>query len=126
MYNEVNSVTEIGAYIKAKRETAGYSQKKLATQCGISDSELHKIEKGIRKKPNWQSLCEIAKCLEIHPLELLLKAGYITEEDINPMHKIKRLNKLSLDELNLVQLYIDFLIAKKQGSLKGVSEYNDI
>lgn len=118
----MSSVTKLGAYIKEKRELFGYSQKKLASQCGISDSELHKIEKGTRKKPNWQNLCEIAKQLELHPFELLLEAGYITEDDINPVHKIKRLDKLSLDDLELVQLYVDFLIAKRNGSLKGKGE----
>lgn len=122
MYNEVNSVSRIGEYIKEKRELAGYSQKKLAFQCGISDSELHKIEKGIRKKPNWQNLCEIAKHLEIHPLELMREAGYIVEDDIAPIHKIKRLDKLPPDSLELVQLYVDFLIAKHDGSLKGLGE----
>lgn len=126
MYNEVNSVSRIGEYIKEKRELAGYSQKKLAFQCGISDSELHKIEKGIRKKPNWRNLCEIAKSLDVHPFEILLVAGYIADTDINPVHKLKRLGKLSNDELELVQLYIDFLIAKQDGSLKGNGERNDL
>ena len=119
-------MAEIGAYIKQKRETAGYSLKKLAEICGISDSELSKIENGTRINPNWKNLCEIAKSLEIHPFEFLLEAGYISEADINPVNKIKRLDKLSKNDLEFVQLYIDFLIAKRSGSLKGLGENDDI
>ena len=43
---------EVGQLIKSRREAAGLSQKKLGNACGLSDSEIMKIEKGIRKKPN--------------------------------------------------------------------------
>ncbi|MBQ9111682.1 MAG: helix-turn-helix transcriptional regulator [Oscillospiraceae bacterium] len=116
----------IGVYIKQKRELAGYSLKKLASLCGISSSELHKIENGSRQNPNWTNLCKIANSLEIHPFEFLLEAGCITETDITPAHRIKRLDKLSDNEIELVQLYIDFLIARRNGSLKGLGEDNDL
>lgn len=116
----------VGDYIKQKREAVGYSLKKMASLCGISDSELYKIENGSRQNPNWRNLCEIAKSLDVHPFEILLVAGYIADTDINPVHKLKRLGKLSNDELELVQLYIDFLIEKQDGSLKGNGERNDL
>ena len=119
-------MNEIGIYIKQKRESFGYSLKQLASLCGTSDSELYKIEKGSRKKPNWKILCGIAKALDIHPFEILLKAGYITDNDISPDNSIKRLNDLSSSDLALVQLYIDFLIAKRNGNLKGMGENNDL
>lgn len=117
---------KIGIYIKHKRESAGYSLKKLASLCGISDSELYKIENGSRQIPNWKNLCEIARALDIHPFEFLFEAGYISETDITPAHRIKRLDKLSDEDLVLVQLFIDFLTAKRNGSLKGIGENNDI
>ena len=119
-------MSEIGIYIKQKREAKGYSLKKLASLCGISDSELYKIENGSRQNPNWKNLCEIAKTLDMHPFEILLEAGYIADADINPIHKIKRLDKLSAEDLELVQLYIDFLIEKRNGDLKGIGENNDL
>lgn len=112
-------MADIGAFIKQKREKAGYSLKKLASLCGISDSELFKIENGTRQNPNWKNLCEIAKALEIHPFEFLLEANYISETDINPIIKLKRVDKLNSCELNLVQLYIDFLIEKRNDIMKG-------
>lgn len=112
-------MADIGTFIKQKREEAGYSLKKLASLCGISDSELFKIESGSRQNPNWKNLCEIAKALEMHPFEFLLEADYIKETDINPILKLKRVDKLSSDELNLAQLYIDFLIEKRNDIMKG-------
>lgn len=123
---EVCVMADIGAYIKQKREASGYSLKKMASLCGISDSELYKIENGSRQNPNWKNLCEIAKSLDLHPFEILFEAGYITDTDINPVHKIKRLDRLSAEDLGLVQLYIDFLIAKRNGNLKGIGGNNDL
>ena len=114
------------AYIKQKREAKGYSLKKLASLCNVSDSELYKIENGNRQNPNWKNLCEIAKSLDIHPFEVLLEAGYISEADISPIHIVKGLDKLSAYEIRFVQLFVDFLVSKRNGSLKGTGESDDI
>lgn len=44
----------LGEMIKNKREAAGLSQKRLGTACGLSDSEIMKIENGQRKTPSWK------------------------------------------------------------------------
>ena len=98
--------------IKNKRETIGLSQKKLGTACGLSDSEIMKIENGQRKTPSWKNLCRIAQVLEFHPFEILLAAGYITEEDINPSKRINGLNKLNSKDIKMVQLFVDFMISR--------------
>lgn len=116
-------MADVGLFIKSLREEAGYSLKKLATLCGISDSELFKIENGTRQNPNWKNLCEIAKVLEIHPFKILLEAGYIDENDVNPVLKIKGLDKLDSNELHLVQLYVDFLLEKRNEMMKGTGDY---
>lgn len=112
-------VADIGVFIKQRREKAGYSLKKLASLSGISDSELFKIENGTRQNPNWKNLCEIAKALEIHPFEFLLEADYISETDINPIIRLKGLDKLNSSELDLVQLYVDFLLEKRNEIMEG-------
>lgn len=99
----------LGELIKNKREAAGLSLKRLGIACGVSDSEIMKIENGSRKSPNWNILCEISKTLDFHPFELLLAAGYITENDIHPNSQIHGLEKLSADDVKMVQLFIDFL-----------------
>ena len=114
-------MTEIGNYIKQNRIAAGYSLKKLSKLSGISDSEIFKIENGERKTPNWKFLCEIAKNLDIHPLEILHKAGYIQDEDIKPIHRVKSLNKLSDADVTELQQFIDFLVSKSSDK-KGQGE----
>lgn len=118
-------MSELGLYIKQKREGIGYSLNKLSALCEISNSELLKIEKGERQKPNCKCLCKIAKALNISSFELLLKAEYILPSDIPTESPIKGIDKLSSSELELVQLYIDFLIAKRSGLLRKAGEYND-
>jgi HTH-type transcriptional regulator, competence development regulator len=99
----------LGELIKNKREAAGLSLKRLGIACGVSDTEIMKIENGIRKSPNWNILCEISQTLDFHPFELLLAAGYITENDIHPNLQIHGLEKLSADDVKMVQSFIDFL-----------------
>lgn len=104
---------DLGQMIKEKREAIGLSQKKLGATCGLSDSEIMKIESGIRKKPSWVNLCKIAKVLKFHPFEILLVAGYISETDINPCNRICGLGELNDKEIETVQVFVDFLISRK-------------
>ena len=84
----------LGNLIKKHRVELNMSLKKLGDECGISDSEILKIESGKRKKPSWTALCKIAKALSLHPFELLSAAGYISESDISPQLKLQKLNYL--------------------------------
>ena len=77
----------LGEMIKDKREVAGLSQKKLGIACGLSDSEIMKIENGQRKTPSWKNLCKIAQALKFHPFEILL-AVFLSPVNINcSMHR---------------------------------------
>lgn len=111
----------LGQLIKSKREAAGLSQKKLGKACELSDSEIMKIENGTRKKPNWANLCKIAQALSFHPFELLLAAGYISEDDIHPSTLLNGLEKLSDRDIEYLQLLVDFMISRKDadGNSKG-------
>jgi transcriptional regulator with XRE-family HTH domain len=100
---------EIGQLIKSKRKEAKLSLKRLSKISGVSDSEILKIENGTRKYPNWNTLCDIAHPLDIHPLEILLAAGYITENDIHPNSQIHGLENLDKADIENVQLFVDFL-----------------
>ena len=103
----------VGQLIKNKREAKGLSQKKLGKVCGLSDSEIMKIENGVRKKPNWNNLCRIAQALNFHPFELMLAARYISEDDIHPSSPLNGLEKLDSRDIEYLQLLIDFMISRK-------------
>lgn len=47
-------------------------------------------------------------------------------KDINPVYMLKRVDKLEQDDLCELQLFIDFLISKKNSNLKGTGENNDL
>lgn len=112
---------DLGQLIKHQREAAGLSLKKLGAACGVSDSEIMKIENGTRRNPKWATLCEIARILKFHPFEILLAAGYITENDIHPNLQVHGLEKLNADDVAMVQLFIDFLTMRR-GSVGYVSK----
>lgn len=107
-------MSNIGKLIKEKRIASGLSQRNLGKECGISDSEIMKIENGTRKTPNWENLCKIAKALGIHPLDILLAAGYISIDDINSNGRLQNLDKLDDDDCKYIQLLIDFIISRKE------------
>lgn len=106
----------LGEMIKNKREAAGLSQKRLGIACGLSDSEIMKIENGQRKTPSWKNLCKIAQALDFHPFEILLEAGYITEKDINPEVRLHGLDKLNENDIETIQLFVDFVVSRKDTS----------
>lgn len=102
----------IGEIIKAKRQAHNLSLKKLGKACHISDTEISKIETGERKTPNWINLCKIASALDSNPLEFLITAGYISENDIH-IPIIQNINKLDGDDIRYLQLFVDFIISRK-------------
>lgn len=111
------TMLELGQFLKEKRESSGLSLKRLSSVTGISDSELLKIENGTRKKPGWEHLCKIAKALNFHPFEVLLHAGYISESDIHPPLLINGLEDLNQQQLNTVQLFVNFIKTQEQTCL---------
>ena len=113
----------IGEYIKGRRESLNMSLKKLGDACGVSDSEILKIESGQRKTPNWTMLCKIARTLGFHPFELMLKAGYISETDINPSLTLKNLNRLSKHDLAFIQTVIDAQVAQNAERLARTTRF---
>lgn len=42
-----------------------------------------------------------------------MNAGYISEKDIHPVSQLKGLDDLNENELNIVQLFIDFIKTKR-------------
>lgn len=106
-------MSDLGQLIKSRREAAKLSQKKLGEACGLSDSEIMKIENGTRKTPNWKNLCNIAQALNMRPLDILLEAGYVSEDEIHPCSTFSNVDRLTDDEKTTVQLFIDFIAEKK-------------
>ena len=70
---------ELGEFIRAQRERANLSLRRLAESAGISNPYLSQIERGIRK-PSAEILKNLARALEISSNTLYTRAGLIDEE----------------------------------------------
>lgn len=107
-------MNELGNLIKKKRKEKQLSCKKLGELCGVSDSLISNIENNKTMQTSWITLCKIAKELSLSPIEILITAGYLSVQDIAPNLKLYNIDKLSEEDFNLVQSYIDFLISRKK------------
>lgn len=108
-------MSEIGEFIKSKREKAGFSQQNLAEACGLKhDSAINRIERGERKV-SWDELGKISKALKnFHIFEALIVTGFISEEDLHPVCKLYHLDELNSDEIIETQKFIEFLLFKRR------------
>lgn len=70
---------DLGEFIRAQRERANLSLRRLAESAGISNPYLSQIERGMRK-PSAEILKNLARALEISSNTLYSKAGLIDEE----------------------------------------------
>lgn len=70
---------DLGEFIRAQRERANLSLRRLAEKAGISNPYLSQIERGIRK-PSAEILKNLARALEISSNTLYSRAGLIDEE----------------------------------------------
>ncbi|PKM83687.1 MAG: hypothetical protein CVU88_01720 [Firmicutes bacterium HGW-Firmicutes-13] len=73
----------LGEFITRIRYRRGLSQRKLATRAGISNSTVHRIEKGIIKNVKPQVLRKLSDALSLPYQELLYYAGYLNEKEAN-------------------------------------------
>lgn len=107
----------LGSLIKTQRKKRNISLQKLGLLTNVSDTEIMKIENGSRKKVPWETLCKIGKALDIHPLEILKIAGYISESDIKANNFLTGISELTSDELETVQLFINFILSNKKNEV---------
>jgi transcriptional regulator with XRE-family HTH domain len=82
---EVETMNSLGEMIKDRRLSKGWSKRALAEKAGISHSEVHRIETGERTNPSVPVLNALAEALGIPKDDLLLVAGYKSDEGDIPM-----------------------------------------
>jgi len=71
----------IGEYLKSIRLQKGISQRQLSALCGVSNSEISRIEAGERVNPSPGVLRAIAIGLGVPYQEVLKAAGYLQQDD---------------------------------------------
>jgi len=70
--------SDLGAFIKAQRERADLSLRRLAARAGVSNPYLSQIERGLRK-PSAEILKRLSRALSISAETLYTQAGLIED-----------------------------------------------
>ncbi len=69
-------LAEVGEFIKAQREVASLSVRRLAEPAGVSNPYLSQIERGLRK-PSAEVLQQLASALRVSTPLMYLRAGLL-------------------------------------------------
>ena len=105
---------ELPQLLKERREAAGLSLQKLGEKADISDSTISKIESGETPNPKWNTVCILAKALNFSEQEFLALAGYAETIESTYLKELHGVELLSGEEISTVQLFVDFLLNRKQ------------
>ena len=72
---------ELGSYLSQIRQARGWSLRDLADRCGVSASEISRVESGQRQKVSPAVLRAIAEALVVSYPYLMQLAGYIDDPE---------------------------------------------
>ncbi|TKH44033.1 transcriptional regulator [Paenibacillus terrae] len=75
-----------GTYLKHQREHKQWSINQLAEAAGISNSQISRIENGLRGVPKPSTLRKIADALGVSYTEMMKNAGYWGDDDSVEQH----------------------------------------
>jgi transcriptional regulator with XRE-family HTH domain len=79
MADERDLFPDVGQFIRAQREIARMSVRRLADLAGVSNPYLSQIERGLRR-PSAEILQQLAKALQISAETLYVRAGLLADE----------------------------------------------
>jgi transcriptional regulator with XRE-family HTH domain len=86
---------ELGRRIRAHRLRLGYSQEKLGAMLGLTFQQVQKYEKGTNRVSSGR-LVDIAKLLDVHPMELLTEERHSGNGASSPFEFIQNSRALKL------------------------------
>ncbi|OWW07413.1 transcriptional regulator [Bacillus sp. MB353a] len=75
-------ISTFGKEIKELRKSNKFTQKQLAEKLGKAESTIRMWELGTNT-PNAKTIAELSKVLNVGYTDLMIKAGFINEEDVN-------------------------------------------
>lgn len=88
---------QFGEFLKQKRKEKSLTTTQLAELSGLSQSYISNVENGRRTKPKPETIYKFAEALGLDYSDLMVKAGYINEEQAesnNETGKTALLNEL--------------------------------
>lgn len=87
-----STALSIGDYIRAQRQMANISLRKMSEQSGISANVLKEIENGFRN-PTGTILQSIARALRLSAETLHLQAGVIDPVDVDEVDVVREIRR---------------------------------
>jgi transcriptional regulator with XRE-family HTH domain len=87
-----STVSSVGDYIRAQRQMANLSLRKMSEQSGISRSVLEEIENGFRN-PTATIMQSIARGLRLSAETLQLQAGVIDPVDADEVDVVREIRR---------------------------------
>lgn len=86
------ATSSIGDYIRAQRQLANISLRKMSEQSGISANVLQEIENGFRN-PSATILGSIARALRLSAETLQLQAGVLDPRDADEIDVVREIRR---------------------------------
>jgi transcriptional regulator with XRE-family HTH domain len=113
---EPDQASELGQYLRHKREALGLSTRQLAKRSGVNDVTISRIERGEFAAPRPDKLAKLADALGISGFDLLERADYVTADELPNFVPYLRSKYQDLPEEAVAQIerYVGRL-AKKHG-----------
>ena len=112
--NPINALrlNELGEFIRAQREVARMSVRRLAEIADVSNPYLSQIERGLRR-PSAEILQQIAKALRVSAEQLYIRAGILDPDsarDMSVTDAISRDTRLTPEQKqSLLTVYESFV-----------------
>jgi transcriptional regulator with XRE-family HTH domain len=72
--------SQFGTYMRTLRKQKGLTLKQVEKAAQVSNAYVSQIERGVRNPPHPDILNRLAKVYEVPARELLVAAGYLTED----------------------------------------------
>ncbi len=111
--NKGEIMRKLGELLKEARNDRHLTLEKVHSDTGITDSRLSRIERGELECP-LSDLVALTKYYGVSSISLLLKAGFLNEDDIrNYQLMFSKADELNSKDAWLVQTVIDRLVQRE-------------
>lgn len=79
---EPDQASDLGQFLRQRREELGLSSRQLSKQTGVNDVTIARIERGEFAAPRPDKLAKIAEALGLSLADVFARADYVTPEDL--------------------------------------------
>lgn len=111
----------LGAFVKERREARGWSQTRLAAECGLDRAYLSQIESGKVGWPGADIRRRLAAALGLRHVDLLIAAGELSAEEASGVPEFRTAGELDrlvepLDDNDrrIVREVVESIVAGRQ------------